>query len=424
MKKIIHKFKTLLYSYQNSLLKYPIKTIFYSVSIFLVLFLLILVFLTRGEVLYSICSSIPEDTFRDYYESLLQALNQPFQNGGIYPPMCYIIYLLMGHLIPSYVLPDLSFNVIREFQGSLMGFTIYFVITFLIFIFLCKKLKKGNKFEKILFTILILISVPFLYQFERSNIIFIALLALMLFLLFKDSKNKILKELSIVFLALSISIKIYPAIFGLLFIKNKKYKELLRLIIYTLILYLIPFLLLGGFDIIATFIHNLTNTTSDFYHNLIRDKVSFITVLDYIFNTFHIKFISKIVYYVLLIVSIFSIFICKSKWKTILLLTCLMIGVPYISFCYTLIFLVIPLIYFLDTKEKRSKIDYVYLALFILALYPLPTTLFSHYKDMLYYMNHWSISAKIMSTSVLLMTILINIETIISFIKKKKVTHK
>lgn len=76
---------------------------------------------------------------------------------------------------------------------------------------------------------------------------------------------------------------------------------------------------------------------------------------------------------ILLAIGLLTAFISRSKWKTVCTLTLLMILVPIISFEYVLIFMVIPLILFLDEKRKKEKIsDYIYLACFLLILIPLP----------------------------------------------------
>lgn len=50
----------------------------------------------------------------------------------------------------------------------------------------------------------------------------------------------------------------------------------------------------------------------------------------------------------------------KSKWKIFTLLVSMIVLVPSFSFVYTLIFFIIPLVCFLDTKEKRTWIDVSY----------------------------------------------------------------
>lgn len=129
----------------------------------------------------------------------------------------------------------------------------------------CASLKKGTKAEKIVFTISMLFTVPFLYQYERGNIIFLALCFTMLFFLWKDSENRILRELSFFSLAGAAGLKIYPAVFGLLLVREKRYKEAVRLMIYGLISFFLPFLCFGSFlGNIKKMISNMKTVTAEF----------------------------------------------------------------------------------------------------------------------------------------------------------------
>lgn len=101
-------------------------------------------------------------------------------------------------------------NDLKMLQECAFYFVLYMNVLLLFFSVVCASLKKGTKAEKIVFTISMLFTVPFLYQYERGNIIFLALCFTMLFFLWKDSENRILWELSLFSLAGAAGLKIYP----------------------------------------------------------------------------------------------------------------------------------------------------------------------------------------------------------------------
>ncbi len=400
------------------------KKIFFIVGfIFIIIFFLSLI-LSHGETLKHYLFADTKDTFMDFFNSLYDTIGRkPYERGVIYPPICYLIYFIFLRMIPIEQL-TVSAREFRMLQGPTYAFFIYFLITFLAFIFLTRKMKKGKELEKNLFTLLMIFSVPFLFAFERANIIFLSLILLMFFFIFKDSNNKILKELSLVSLAFSATVKIYPAIFGIVLLKEKRYKEIFRVIIYGLILFFIPFLLFGGLTEFSTFFHNLTNTTNDFQQSLVINKLNFMAVVDLIINKLNLKSnivptIFKIIYVFVILISCVNSLVTKSNYKRVLLLTLLMIIVPGISFTYTAIFLIIPVIMMIDDENKKTSIDYIYLILLILIMFPNPICLFEN-GDVNHFFTKVSWNTMIMSTCIIIMTFMLNIEIIINIIKQNK----
>ncbi|MEG0998411.1 MAG: glycosyltransferase 87 family protein [Clostridiales bacterium] len=394
--------------------KDPYKIVFYITLSALLLFTILLGILTRGRVFESLLFYNQTDTFMDYFNSLMGVVaRNPYDLGIIYPPLANLIYLINVHLIPTdYFIGDLSaltYSDTRLYQGYLIVFIIYSLISILAFIFICQNMKKGENAEKNTFVLLMLFSTPFFYCFERGNIIFLALIFSMLFFLWKDSDNKILRELSLIALAISAAIKIYPAIFGFLLIREKRWKEGVRLVFYGLFFFFVPFIFFGGFSKVFTLIENIFHTSSEFAISTFSYKLNFANTLGWLFQN---NISSGIVSVFIIAMGCFGIIGCiilKSKWKAILFCVVMVIGLPSFSYVYTAIFMVIPLIYFLDTKEKRGKLDMVYLILMILTVAFIFIDCFIYRGN---YNSHISISTMIESMALLLMSFLLVGDTI------------
>jgi hypothetical protein len=312
-------------------------------------------------------------------------------------------------------------------QGGIISCFVFLAFGFLAIHFLNKKLKKGNESEKILFSMLILLSVPVLYAFERANIIIYAFIFTMLFFALKDSENKWLRELALISLAISFSLKIYPAIFGFILLKEKRFRDIIRLIIYALIIFFAPFVFFGGFNAIKSFINNLISTSNTF-SGLRLNKLNFMGLFNYTLQFLNLKgnlysVIIKIIYIVIIILSLLSSWITKINWKRVMLLTLLLIGIPSFSFTYVGIFMIIPIIYFLDFEGKRNKLDYIYLLLIILIMFANPIALLEK-GSVYYFYNHISLNCKIMSISIFLLTVLLNMDILINFIINRKKNKK
>lgn len=409
MKKVIEKIK-------NN----PYQFMFYTLAIVLIIIFFSSIIITQGDSIKHYLFTDKYDTFMDFFNSMRDTIGRrPYDKGVIYPPLCYTVYYILLRMIPieQLSLEKLEF---KSLQGPMLVFCLYEFITIGTFIFLTLRMKKGNNKEKSLFLILILLSLPFMFAFERGNIVFLALVLLMTFICFKDSENKILKEIALISLAASAAIKIYPAIFGLILLKEKKYKEIIRVIIYGLVLFICPFILFGGLETIKLFIYNLTGATNEFNTSFIINRLNFNAALGEIFE--YIKFenydiISKIIIVIIFILSCINSFITKDKWKLYTLLTCLLIGIPGISYTYTAIFFVIPVLSFLNDAYIKKEINYVYLLLFILILYPFPMSLLEG-GSFDYFYSNVSLNTKVMSLSILLLTIILNIDIIFEKIKE------
>jgi len=371
-----------------------------------------------------------EDVFMDYFNSVSHAMGRiPYSIQAIYPPLCYVLYWIMGKLMGDTAVQilgnhEISQKAVRSMAQPMMIFLVYFSVSLIIFLFVGFHMLQKKKTESIVFFSLICLSSPFLFQFERANIIFVSLLGAMMFFCWKDSSNKYLRELALISLAFSAALKIYPAIFGFILLKEKRYKETFRLILYGIICFFLPFLFIrGGFSNIFQFINNLIYTSTIDQAQTDGYKLSYSAVVDYILrgitgNNILSKITGEKFSLLFPAFGAFAFLWIKEKWKEVLLLTVLLIGVPHMSYTYTAIFMVIPLILFLQTENKKI-LEIVYLFLFLLVFFSAP---FFGWKDhngiAAYHIFNRSYNTLQISFSILGLSILTIGEGIYSFIKK------
>lgn len=86
----------------------------------------------------------------------------------------------------------------------------------------------------------------------------------LVFFVTKDSEKRWVREIGYLCLAFAAALKVYPAIFGFVLIKEKKYKEAFRLAIYGIAVFIISFLLFceEGIAGIPLFLGNLLGWSS------------------------------------------------------------------------------------------------------------------------------------------------------------------
>lgn len=371
----------------------------------------------------------PGSSFYDFYSCLKDNVywnrtDLYLNNPTIYPPLANFIYMLITRCMSIQTVKELevfeSLKYVKSLQECSLYFVIYMNVLLIGYYLVCTSLKKGSKNERVVFSILTLFTVPFIYQFERANIIFLSLIFSMCFFLWYDCENKYMRELSYIALAFAAGIKIYPAIYGVLVIKKGRYKDALRLIIYGILLFILPFAVYGNIgDNLLAFVENLTNTSEGFNMTRIGCQLDFESISKYLFYFLGDKriFVSRIITTFLAFSGIVGVLVLDDGWKNVLLMTCLLIGIPGISYTYTAIFMVIPVIIYLDSKEKSAK-DIIYGLGMLLVIIPLPFCWLEGRGDVYYSYMNVTTPMLIESISLLLMTSLLVAEAFLKIFNK------
>ncbi len=363
------------------------------------------------------------DLFMDFFNSLRDAGAEDVYTArnNIYPPLCLLIFKILGFLIPEELidLPNKQRTLLQLDESCMMLYFLFACICILSMTTLINsyvnKLNWQNSKEKksyhTVLSFLLIISYPVMYCIERGNIVILSMIFTMFFVFFRDSDNKVLRELSFISLAIAAGIKLYPAIFGLLLLFDKKYKEAGRLIIYGIIAVIFPFIFFINIEtetlsvpILSAAINSnrtlvISAGSSDspianILENLMsfakksKSKLNFSSVsienFVYIFDSDNTT-LAKILCVVTELIAFVSLFFVKKKWQQVFLISYLMLNIPSASSSYALTFLIIPFIMFLyDDKgngydcNKRPHIDKIYIVCFALLLTPLPILWYFH----------------------------------------------
>ena len=172
-------------------------------------------------------------------------------------------------------------------------------------------------------------------------------------------------------LGFSFAIKLYPAIFGLFLLKDKKWFPAVRCAIYGAIFLIVPFAWMGGFDKIPAMVHSLASGASntmnlDFGTGYKLNYANFVAIVMLlktgVLAESYFAIGTKVAYVVCAIAFVAAVLI-KEDWKVSACLAAIMIGLPGFSFHYAMIFMLIPLAQFLK-KDKFNKFDVIYVLLF------------------------------------------------------------
>ncbi len=390
---------------------------FYLIAIVGLVSSFFLAIVTRGQLFLGSFIYDNTNTFMDYFNSVRDVITRtPYENLVIYPPLANLVYLGFVHLSSVAAMSQVPGVIdafqMRTCQDYMLPFMFYFMATVLGVWICCKSLKKGSEKERILFSFLMLFSLPLLYAFERGNIIVVALIFTMMFFLWKDSPNKVLREIALISLAIAAGLKIYPAIFGFLVLREKRYKETLRLLTYGVFLLFVPFVFFGGFDHIVIWLHNLINTSAEVAARYYSYKLNFSNTLEWITCGAIPSIITKIFIFLTLTIGVIGCFVLQEEWKRVLIATLLLIGLPAISAVYAGIFMMIPLIYFLDHEKRKSRVNFIYLLLMTSTMVLIPFSGWHHLGDRMHYKAAINLSTAVESTAILMLTLMLLAEVV------------
>lgn len=343
-----------------------------------ILFLLVLI-IGKGLVAeWIVMENNFDNTFTDHFRHIAFASDMKHfyfnTNDATFPPFAYLLYYLLYRINPM----DWGVNdwkLCRDYSYNIVVITGLFLFVILLYKYACDKVLVSYSNEKrTLFALATVFSAPVLIgAIERGNISFFTAILLILALYLKDSDNKYLRELALILIALSTGIKLYPAVMGIVYLREKRFKEAIRLTLYGIIVFFVPFAFCGGFAGLIQYLKILFFFEGQGYRSWTNIRNYLLSVSD-LFGAYErsasfVKFF-KLAENLYFLLCIATVFITKKSWKHILYPAGVMaLYVPF-SYRYTAVYMLIPLVFFLrhvcEKKEDRTISDLLYSLLFSL----------------------------------------------------------
>ncbi len=346
------------------------------------------------------------DMYMDFFNSIRDggSDNVYSERNNIYPPLCVLIFRIMSKMIdPSLV--STSFYERLQLQSDQLCMILYILFALICIMSMLRLIESyaniktygKMKLQAAIISFASIICYPVMFCLERGNILILSVVFAMFFMFFKDSENKIIREISYISLAFSAGIKLYPAIFGLSLIIEKKYKDAVRLMIYGIVVVALPIVFfldefktnpaaISGFMPYLSISNSVTNAeSSSAFIKLIKNLLNFainkktnlnfssVSIQNIVFILGGSGVAAKIACASTEVLAIICAFNTKSEWKKAFLLCYLMLNIPSASNSYALTFLLIPFCIFLFGTKEYKRTDWIYLAGYTLLFTPLPT---------------------------------------------------
>lgn len=325
-----------------------------------------------------------KDTGNDFF-NCIPAVKDYDRGYGIvafYPALARLCFLFAAHILTvgktelpeGVVLSEEQIDLskaaanslgdLRMTQGALFIFLVSLVIISIACIYAASYIFK-NESGGYLKGSLVIGTYSVLFTIERGNIIYIAFMFLLFFVVFYRSENRALRELSYAALALSAGIKLYPALFGILLLYDRRWKDALKTCIYGLIAIFLPEILFKNYfpkTESPGFFVSLWEWAKGLFKNMTNIFSS------QIFSTLFFAALGL----VLLSCVILLIYI-KEEWKRLFLagVMVLICGIQF-EFPYSWTFLIPSFLYFLKEETEKTGKNIVYFVFMCFFHLPIP----------------------------------------------------
>lgn len=274
-----------------------------------------------------------------------------------FPPLIYLFY----HTV-SLMLPTEEYMVgIGLYDAYYNYCVIYLVLIFVLFAVVCRRfLNNAGEKSYLAFILLMVLSSSFSFGvIQCANIVILPMILLLISVDFRESDSKLKQELALIFIAIAAAIKVYPAVFGLVYLLEKKHAQAIRLIVYGILFFCVPFAFTGGVNGFKNFINNSLSVQATWY------DCSPNGVYANVINIFDNSILATVITVIVLLVVMLMLFLVQDAWKRYFLCCFIMVMIPLWSGAYTPIFFVIPFLCLVkNTDVINTKFDLIYFVLF------------------------------------------------------------
>lgn len=323
------------------------------------------------------------DLFADYFNvHRFIAEQDPYFNEMVsnYLPLSYLLLMPLNQVCDyAHMTQDDCYTC----NVAVISAVVFLIISLFFFFDSLNRLSNKQGW-RIFNTFLLLFSSIFLYSIERGNMVFLAAAGVNYFLVYYDAKTAWTRRFGLSCLCIAAVLKIFPVLFGILLLRDKRYRDIAFCIITGLILTFLPFLYFEhGFGNIPRLIDELRahmaiaalpDTVYKFgIHSLTQMIIFAINYLNpgqIVAPTIAMWTIgTKVLTAILACVSLVLAFLEKQRWMQIGLIAMVIMLFPTDSYFYSGLYLIPMIVLFLN-KRELNKMDYVVAVLLCLIMNP------------------------------------------------------
>ena len=302
--------------------------------------------------------------FGDYfshmgYSSLGDGIYAATQDACL-PPLAYCCYYLLWRMAPSYTnSAEIFWEDFKNSDNTALVFLMMNLVLVILLIWIILQYFRRYDGKYILaLPIIILFSYPCMFtSLQRGNSALAVALLLAIVWLWLDDKSAVKREVALILIAVATGFKIYPAILGIVLIKRKDWKAVLRLIIYGAILFFGPFVFYGGVEGIKTFFEtmfSITQWTGVDHYGTVRGMSIYLLREHTALTAAQAESAGYVLETLFLVASLSFFFLAKRKWEEVILLSAILVSYVGSNAHYTFAYYIPALLMFLRENESNG----------------------------------------------------------------------
>ena len=310
-----------------------------------------------------------EDWFMDFFNTLYYSIGKTPYNWGYvaarnYLPISYMLVYPFSKLFP-YNTEDWPYTYLARYNSLAMVGLVVFLVASFGFLFHCLyKSAKGSEIEKFALMAAFFLNGVILYNFERANLLIVSTAFLCVYLILIDSENKIYRHVGYMSLALSAAFKIFPAIFGVILIYKKRFKDAAITLVYGVLVAFLPFFWLEG---------PVTTNLKLFWEALrihgeeYADGSIGLFAKTFFYDAVPTSVAATVIFTLLpLVLAYFH----RDWWKQVMLLSLALLMPSGQMEYYCILYLFFPMVLFFN-EEKHNPLHLIWVFIFIAMLSPI-----------------------------------------------------
>ena len=307
------------------------------------------------------------DWFMDYFHTVYYTVDRTPYTWGYLPARNYlpIAYLLLypASFLSEYDVEDIytSFDAKYAPFPSIAFLFILFIWIALLF-YMLYRASRRSEVCRLLLMLSMFCSGVMLLNLDRSNQIILAAALSFLFLLKYDAPSAFQRHIALFALALAATLKIVPAILGIVLVYKKQFKEIVFLALYTLVLAILPFFWLEGGLVsnVNALMENLSLHAEAYRNgNLGLTAPTIFSALQLSGNWLN---------YLLIALAVLGAWKLPEAWQQQMLLLLAAVLSTGQQGDYTLILLMLPMVTFFNSAPSLKRIGWIFI--FVLLLCP------------------------------------------------------
>ncbi|MCR5595880.1 MAG: DUF2029 domain-containing protein [Lachnospiraceae bacterium] len=307
-----------------------------------------------------------------------QLYNVGTPQAGCFPPLSYLMYYAIWMIIRRDGYAPAAFEEMDRIPYADL-IMVYYSIFVVFCLFIGILLWHNDLFRTSVIVGVLLISVPFVSGgMAVANSTLLVMSWLLIALKLRDSNSSAVREAALLIIAICAGFKIYPAVFGLLYLLERRYKEAIRLTVYGIFFFFVPFAFFGGTDCFIRWFQNVRYTMGLIGFGRVQSLKEMIYTVVTLCNGHLPDAVYSMIPIAFLAIMIVLACLTRSRSRRLFFLCAIMTFFPTNAYRYTLCYMSIPLVVYArydDSEENKSVMDkaFEYAEMIVLGLvYAMP----------------------------------------------------